>query len=86
MSIEPERALQCWDDLDDLAGAVALCSERIRRLLVFSIVTLLFVLSVAGGIALAFVEPPLAAALTVLLLVALMYRAVTGHVGLEINA
>ena len=86
MSIKPERALQYWDDLDDLVGAVALCGERIRRFLLFTVATLLFALAIAGGIVLAVVEPPLALAITVLLLVALMYRAVTGQVGLEINA
>ena len=86
MSIEPERALQYWDDLDDLIGAIALRSERIRQILLFGISTLIFALLVSAGIVLAVVEPPLALAITVLLLVTLMYRSVTGRMALEISA
>ena len=86
MSIEPERALQYWDDLDDLVGAIALRGERIRQLVVFSMATLVFLSLLLAGIALAFSEPPLALATVVLLVVHLMYRSVTRGQRLEITA
>ena len=86
MSIEPERALQYWDDLDDLVGALALRSERIRHILLFAISTVTFFLLLTAAIALALIEPPLALATMVLLVVALMYRAATGPRRLEISA
>ncbi len=86
MKIKPERALQWWDDLDDLVGVLALRSERIRHWCLFGVATLAFALLVLAGILLAFVEPPLALATTVLLLVVLMYRAVTERSTLEISA
>jgi hypothetical protein len=84
--IEPERALQVWDDLDDLVGALALRAERIRQHVLFAIATLVFASLVFAGILLAVAEPPLALAIVVLLLVTLMYRAVTGRQRLEISA
>ena len=86
MSIEPERALQWWDDLDDLVGAIALKSEPIRKCCLVALATLIFSMLVVAGVALAFIKPPLALATTVLLLVALMYRTVTGRGTLEITA
>ena len=86
MSIEPESFLKWWDDLDDLAGAIALRGERIRQWFLLGLATLIFSSLVMAGILLAFVEPPLALATTVLLLVVLMYRAVTGRSTLEISA
>ena len=85
MSFEPERLLQYWDSLDDLAGAVALRAERIRQVVLFSFSTLIFALLVVAGIALAVIEPPLALAIAVLLLVTLMYRHATGRRTLEIS-
>jgi len=84
VSIEPERALQYWDDLDDLVGAVALRSERIRHILLFAASTVAFLLLLFAVIVLALIEPPLAT--TVLLVVALMYRSATGPRRLEISA
>ena len=86
MRIEPERALEMWDDLDDLVGAVALRSERIRQLTLFALSTLVYLLLVLAGIGLAMTKPPLALATGVLLLVTLMYRSVTSGRGLEISA
>jgi len=86
VSIEPERALQYWDDLDDLVGAVALRSERIRHILLFAASTVAFLLLLFAVIVLALIEPPLALATTVLLVVALMYRSATGPRRLEISA
>lgn len=86
MSFEPERALQYWDGLDDLVGAIALRGERIRQLVLFSLSTLIFLTLCLGGVVLAFAEPPLALATAVLLLVALMYRHATSRRTLEISA
>lgn len=72
-----ERILLYWDDLDDLVGAVGLVAERIRRVLLVVLVGLAYALTVAGGIVLALVEPPLAMAAATLMLVTLMYRSVT---------
>ncbi|MEO1201906.1 MAG: hypothetical protein AAFX10_04300 [Pseudomonadota bacterium] len=86
MSFEPERALQWWDDVDDLVGALALKSERIRRWILVALATLVFALLIAAGVVMAVLEPPLGLATSVLLLVVLMYRTVTGQHTLEINA
>lgn len=72
-----ERILLYWDDLDDLFGVVGLVAERIRRVVVFLLASLAFLATVAGGIALALIEPPLAMAAVTLVLVTLMYRSVT---------
>jgi hypothetical protein len=72
-----ERLLLYWDDLDDLVGAVGLYVEQIRRFVLFTIATLVFLALVSGCILLALVEPPLAMAAVTLLLVTLMYRSVT---------
>ena len=72
-----ERFLLYWDDLDDLVGVVRLYAERIRKTLLFVLATIAFLALIAGGIALALVEPPLAMAGATLLLVTLMYRSVT---------
>jgi hypothetical protein len=72
-----ERFLLYWDDIDDLVGAVGLYAEQIRRFVLFTIATLVFLALVSGFILLALVEPPLAMAAITLLLVTLMYRSVT---------
>ena len=72
-----ERLLLYWDDLDDLVGAVGLYAEQIRRFVLFTIATLVFLALVSGCILLAIVEPPLAMAAVTLFLVTLMYRSVT---------
>lgn len=86
MAFEPERALELWDNLDDLVGAVALRAERIRHVVLFALSTLFFMMLLLGGIALAVTEPPLALAIAVLLLVRLMYRHATSRRTLEITA
>ncbi len=73
-----ESVLQFWDDLDDLVGAARLSAERLRRLCLFALSTLLLMALIGAGIALAFREPPLAMAAATLLFVSLMYRSVTG--------
>ena len=72
-----ERFLLYWDDLDDLMGTMGLFAERIRRIVMFALGTLLFIAALAGAIALALVEPPLAMAAVTLVFVTLMYRSVT---------
>ena len=72
-----ERLLQYWDDLDDVVGALYLCYERIRRILLFTLYAAFIALLQVGGIMLALVQPPLAMAAATILIVTLMYRSVT---------
>lgn len=72
-----ERFLLYWDDLDDLVGTIGLFAERIRRVFLFALGTLLFFAALAGAVLLAIVEPPLAMAAVTLAFVTLMYRSVT---------
>ena len=72
-----ERLLQYWDDLDDLVGALYLCYERIRRIVLFTLYTLLAAVSQIAVVLLALEQPPLALAAATILLVTLMYRSVT---------
>jgi hypothetical protein len=72
-----ERLLLCWDDLDDLVGAIGLYAERIRRLLMLVLGTIAFVAATGGCFVLALVEPPLAMAAVTLAFVTMMYRSVT---------
>ena len=72
-----ELLLQYWDDLDDLVGALYLCYERIRRVLLFTLYAVLIAVLQVGGILLALVQPPLAMAAATILVVTLMYRSVT---------
>jgi hypothetical protein len=75
--MEMERALQYWDDLDDLLGVVGLIAESIRRLAIFTITTAIFLAAMFAGVSIALAEPPLALAIVILLLVTLLYRSVT---------
>ena len=72
-----ERVLQYWDDLDDLVGALYLYYERIRRIVLFTLYSLVISLLQIGGILLALEQPPLAMAAATILIVTLMYRSVT---------
>jgi hypothetical protein len=86
VSFEPERALNWWDQLDDLFALLAIRSEHIRRWILVALSTLGFALIFATGVTLALIEPPLALAFAVLLLVVCMYQVVTGRRTLEISA
>jgi hypothetical protein len=70
-----ERLLQYLDDLEDLIFAVPLIAEQIRR----AIQRILFLLGSAllqvGCVILALVNPPLALAVVVLMMVGLLHRA-----------
>ena len=72
-----ERALQYWDDLDDLIGILGLYAENIRRVLLFVFSTLCFLASLTAAAAIAYSHQPLGLAFVTLLLVTLMYRSVT---------
>ncbi|MGB5626135.1 MAG: hypothetical protein WBM61_10415 [Woeseiaceae bacterium] len=72
-----ERLLQYMDDLDDLIGAFGLVYERLRQLFLTAIAVLSGLISMALGIWLALVHPPIALATCLLLFVTLLYRAVT---------
>lgn len=72
-----ERFAQYWDDFDDLIGMVGLCAERIRRMALFVVSTLLFLAIVLGVILVALMDPPLALAVATILVIQLTYRTVT---------
>jgi len=72
-----ECLLQYWDDLDDLFGIVGLLAEKIRRAAIFALGTVLFFGVVTGAMVLAWYKPPIALGMLTLLIVALMYTAVT---------
>ena len=74
-----ERLLQYMDDLDDLYGVFGLAYERIRRLFLNLLVLLAAALTVAAGIALALVHPPIALATCIILFVTLLYRSATSR-------
>lgn len=75
------------DDLDDFVGAFGLVYERLRRLFLALIAGITGLVSMASGIWLALVHPPMALATCLLLFVMLLYRAVTSpsHGRLQIN-
>lgn len=72
-----ERLLQYLDDIDDMVGALGLAYERLRRLSLVLIVLAASLVLIAGAISLALIHPPMALATCLLLLVTLLYRAVT---------
>ncbi len=72
-----EFLLLYMDDLDDLAGALGLLYERIRRLVLGLLTLTVGGLIVAAGIWLALAHPPLALATCLLMFVTLFYRTVT---------
>ena len=76
-----ERLLQYLDDLDDLYGMAGLLVERLRRFVVALFTVLLTVVCAVPGIWLALRHPPLALAITTLLIVFLLYRSVTAPLG-----
>ena len=72
-----ERLLLYLDDIYDLAAALGLVYERIRRLAIGLLTLLLGGLAVFAGAWLALAHPPIALATCILLFVALLYRLVT---------
>ena len=76
-----ECFLQYLDDLDDAYGAVGLVWEHLRRT-ILKLVSLTMILGVAAsGVLLALAHPPIALAISTLLIVMLLYRSVTGNPG-----
>ncbi len=67
------------DDVDDLYGAFGLVYERIRRLILKLVALLAAALTVAAGIALALIHPPIALATCIVLFVTLLYRSATSR-------
>ena len=76
-----ERLLQYMDDIDDVIGAFGLVYERLRRILMTIVTLLISGASISAGVLLAVWHPSIALATCVLLLVALLYRAVTAPAG-----
>jgi hypothetical protein len=72
-----ECLLQYLDDIDDMAGALGLIYESIRRLLLGLLAAAASLVLIAAGVWLALSHPPLALATSLLLCVTLLYRAVT---------
>ena len=72
-----ECLLQYVDDLDDLLGAVGLLWEGIRRAVFILFAAIMVLAATATGVWLALLQPPVAAAASTVLLVALLYRSVT---------
>jgi hypothetical protein len=72
-----ERLLQWMDDLDDLMGAIGLVYERLRRLLLTTLVLIIGLASVVSGVLLAHVHTRIALATCLILFVTLLYRMVT---------
>jgi len=72
-----ERLLQYLDDIDDLAGALGLVYERLRRLILGISALSASLVLIASAIWLALAHPTLALVTCLVLLVALLYRAVT---------
>ncbi len=72
-----EVFLQYLDDLDDLAGALGLIAERVRRVLLFSLATAAFFGLVAVLVVISFTKPPLALAIATLMGLSLLYQSVT---------
>ena len=72
-----ECLLQYLDDLDDLYAAFGLVWERLRRMLLKTISTLMVLAVAAGAVALALSHPPIALATSTMLFVILIYRTVT---------
>jgi hypothetical protein len=72
-----EKVLQYLDDLDDLVGAFALITEKLRNILWMIFCTSVAAFVAYGAIRLALAEPPLGVAMAVMLFVILLYRSVT---------
>jgi hypothetical protein len=71
-----ERLAQYLDDLEDLIYAAPLIAEQIRRAMLRILILLAAICFQVGGVILALIQPPLALAVVMLLLVGLLMRAV----------
>lgn len=72
-----EFLLQYLDEIDDMVGVFGLVYERVRRLLFGLSAAVGSLALIVSGVWLALSHPPLALATCLLLLVTLLYRAVT---------
>lgn len=72
-----EVLLLYLDDIDDLIGTIGLLVEPLRRLLLKLAALVVSLLSLASGVLLAIVHPPLALATSVLLFVTLVILTAT---------
>lgn len=70
-----ECLIQYLDEIEDFFYAIALLTERIRRLLQVTLVLATSTLLTAGGVMLALSRPTLALAVVVLALAGLLYHA-----------
>ncbi len=69
-----ECLLQYWDDLDDLVGMIGLLAERLRRAAIYLLVLGLYAGFLAIAVYIALNDPPLAVAVVLNLVVALLHR------------
>ena len=74
-----ECLLQYLDNLDDLIGAFGLLWERLRRAIFTLVAALSVMVASATGAWLALLHPPVAAAISTVLFVVLLYRSVTSR-------
>ncbi len=72
-----ERIAQYFDELEDLVCAVLMARERIRRALVVMLIISMSLLLQSMGVLLALSRPPLALAAVSLLIVGMLFNAVT---------
>jgi ABC-type transport system involved in cytochrome bd biosynthesis fused ATPase/permease subunit len=72
-----ERFAQYLDDIDDLFGMLGLVGERLRNLCTKLLTVLLILIVAMIAVQLTFIHPPTALAISTLLFVTLLYRAVT---------
>jgi hypothetical protein len=72
-----ERLAQYLDSLDDLYGVAGLVWENLRRALLFLFAAVMILATTTTGTWLALLHPPLAAAISTVLFVILLYRSVT---------
>jgi len=72
-----ECLLQYLDDIDDLVGAIGLLYEGMRRLAAALASLLVCTAAIVSGAALALSHPPVALAISVLLILRLMYSSIT---------
>lgn len=72
-----EVILLYWDNLDDLAGAVLLKTEAMRRIVARLLKVLVSCTAFAGTVMMALQEPAFGLAAATILFVTLLYRRVT---------